>query len=105
MDLQFVQSSLERGFADVHRRLDELRDVQNQRHGENTDWLKTLDEEFSDLKDEFGNLRTTATTHTEQLNTLLRRETPVTRTGVTWVLGTAVALLTIIWTLHLLKVL
>lgn len=98
-EMDLIRDVISRGFADIHRRLDDQRDLNAERHSQNINALKRMDIELTTIGD-------TVITHTEQVKQLFARGEPITITNLRWYLTIAGAAMGgIIWLLHTLGLL
>ena len=98
-EVELLRQIIDRGFTDMGRRFDDLRDMTDQRHDENLDTLRAANAEVKRVDLRVHELSTRVAEQGRDLVVLFAR-----RTFASWLIGASAGLLTILWTLHLLKV-
>lgn len=112
MDDVSVQILMAR-IEDVHTRLDDMVEIQTERHDQNSGNIRSLDADVRHLTRTIDTMNGTVAKHTQDLGTLFGRPTPITLANLKWyiwvflggvgtVVGTLTALIAVLHAFRLL---
>jgi hypothetical protein len=100
-EMDLLREQLELGFEDIHRRMDDTRDIQTERHNQNLAKMIRLDEDIRSVEVAVNAINGTVVGHTHDIKELFARGIPITLSNLRWYLSIAgVTAAVMIWILH-----
>lgn len=104
--MEILRDQIARGFQDVHRRLDDQKEQQTERHSQNIGNFGRLDTDIRSLMATATTLSGTVAGHTHDIRSLVLQGTPVTVKSLRLYIGIATgAVVGFVWLLHTLGLL
>jgi hypothetical protein len=98
--MSILREAIDRGFEDMHRRMDDQRELNTERHNQNIAKMTTMDTDLKSVKAEVSVVASTVSGHTEALKTISGLGPPVTVANVTFfIMATGALLGVLLWIL------
>ena len=105
-EMELLRERLDQGFEDIHRRMDDQRDLNTERHNTNLAKLTVIDLDMKLLTRTVNEVNGTVVGHTSDLKTIFSRGIPITLPNLRlYVAIGAGAVVAFVWLLHTLGLL